>query len=178
MNCLAILLLFSQVTQFSPAPDVPPEPGVYYLQDGKNWISLQKATFSATKASGLDLFVETGGWSTLAMEAVCPGARASTRITTPRPAFYVREAAASPKAVMLVRLAQKRDSRTFHKSTADVTVENTEGFPKGEIRKTVVADYLSGIYSVTPQADLKPGEYLLVLGNTTLSFEFGIDKKK
>ena len=176
MNCFVAIILLLQIAQPSAVTAVPPSPGVYYRQDGNNWITLQKANFSDTKATGLELFIETGGWSDLGMEAACPGANAIARISSARPVFYVRETV-RPEEVMLIQLTRKKNSRVFHKSTANVTVDNTEGFPKAEIRKTVVANHSSGIYSVTPEVDLKPGEYLLVLGNTTLSFDFGIDKK-
>ena len=177
MNYLAALLLLLEMAQSLAAPAVPSALGVYYLQDDKTWISFPKATFSETRANGLDLFVETGGWSNLGMESACPGARSLARISSPRPIFYVREVVA-PDKIMLIQLTRKKNSRIFHKSTAHITVENAEGFPKEEIRKVAVANDSHGILTVTPAADLKPGEFLLVLGNTTLSFDFGIDRKK
>jgi hypothetical protein len=151
-------------------------PGVYYLQDDKNWIGLQKAAISQTKLSGKGLFVETGGYTSLGTDVICQGANASLRISIPRPTFYVRDVGPSTD-VLLIQLTKKRDSRTFHKSSGDATVENKAGARKADIRKTAVTVYPEGTFSITPTIDLKPGEYLLVIGEAD-AVDFGFDPKK
>lgn len=177
MSYFVLLFVLLQGGQAAPAPGIPALPGVYYRQNDTNWVSIPRALLSNTKAKGLGLFVETGGYTNLGTDIVCPGSRASTRILAPRPTFYVRESG-RPKDAMLIRLTQKKKSRTFHTSSNDVSVENKEGFRKANIRKTIVTEYPGGIVSVTPEGDLKPGEYLLVLGAEDTSFDFGIDPKR
>jgi hypothetical protein len=177
MNCFVFLLLLLQVAQSGPPPGLPSSPGVYFRQNEKNWIPLQKTVFSKTTTKGLELFLETGGYSNLGMTVVCPGAKASTRISTPKPAFYIREAGPSTD-VMFIRLARHRDSRGFHKSYAAITVENKEGFIKQDIRKAMVTLDPDRTFTVTPELDLGPGEYLLVIDNAVNSYDFGIDKSE
>ncbi len=177
MRYFVLLFLLFQGGLAARAPGIPASPGVYYRQNDNNWIGIPRASVSSTKAKGLDLFVETGGFTKLGTDIACPGARASTRISAPRPTFYVRESD-GPKDAMLIRLTQKKTSRTFHTSSADATVENKEGFRKADIRKTIVTEYPEKIASITPEEDLKPGEYLLVLGAEDISFDFGIDPKR
>ncbi len=123
---------------------------------------------------GFSLFVETGGYTNLNADLVLPGAKSSVRILVPRPTFYVRELG-RPKDVMLIRLTPKKRSRTFHTSSGRDTVENKGGFKKGDIRKTAIAENPDKTFTVTPEENLKSGEYLLVLGDANASFDFGID---
>lgn len=177
MSYFVLLFLLLQGGQIAQAPGIPASPGVYYRQNDSRWISVPRALISNTKAKGLGLYVETGGFTNLGTDIVCPGAKASTRLVVQRPTFYIRETG-HPKDAMLIRLAQKKASRTFHTSSTDATVENKEGFRKADIRKTIVTEYPDGITSVTLGEDLKPGEYLLVLGATDTSFDFGIDPNR
>jgi hypothetical protein len=177
MNLMAFSLLLFLVSQSALPPDVPAAPGVYYLQNDSGWIALPKAAISQTKLSGKDLFVETGGFTSLGTEVVCQGAKASIRIASARPTFYARDAGPSTD-VLLIQLTKQKDSRTFHKSSASATVENKLGARKSDIRKTAVAVYPGNIFSITPTIDLKPGEYLLVIGEADAGHDFGIDAKK
>jgi hypothetical protein len=177
MRQLGIWLLLFQATQTATAPKIPDSPGVYYMQDNGKWGTLTAASGAKTTTKGLDLFVETGGYTNLETDVVCQGARANTRISIPRPTFYVRGVGAAGNAI-LVEFTQKKERRTFRKSSANVTAENRIGVRKGAVRQTTVTTYPGGIFSVTPEAGLKPGEYLLVLGDAAASYDFGIDRKK
>jgi hypothetical protein len=177
MRHFGIWLLLLQAVQTATAPKVPESPGVYYLQDNVKWRSLAVAPIAKTTTKGLTLFVETGGYTNLDTDVICPGAKAATRFLVPRPTLYVRKVGI-PGNAMLIRLTPKKDSRTFHKSSADVTVENKVGVRKSAIRKTSVTTYPGGLFSITPEVSLKPGEYLLVLGDATESYDFGIDRMK
>ena len=176
MSIVAALLLILQVTPPVPAAGLPAASGVYLRQDDK-WIAFKPAQISGSKTKGLGSFVDTGGYTNLGTNASIPGAKSSTRIFIPQPTFYVREVGHS-KDVMLIRLAKSGNSRTFHTSTGDATVENKEGFRKADIRKTIVTEYPDGTYSVKPEDELKPGEYLVVFGDVGSSYDFGIDEQK
>ncbi len=177
MKYLGIWFLLLQITQSAQAPSVPDSPGVYYRQANGQWISLSKAPIAKTTTKGLGLFVETGGYTNLETDVVCLGAKALVRITGPRPTFYVRGIGSSSDA-MLIQFAQKKDKRTFRKSSGNATVENKVGVKKEAIRETVAAVYDGGVYSVTSATGLKPGEYLLILGDAETSYDFGIDREK
>jgi hypothetical protein len=174
---IGVWLLLLQSVQAIPAPNIPDPPGVYYLQDDGGWVRLTKAPMAKTSTKGLALFVETGGYTNLETDVVCPGARALTRLSGPRPTFYVRGVGSSNDA-MLIQFTQKKESRTFHKSSAAATVENKIGVKKEAIRKTAITSFPDGTFSLMPEADLKPGEYLLIIGDADTSFEFGIDRKR
>jgi hypothetical protein len=177
MILTAFCLLLLQVPQSAPAPAIPSSPGAYYLQNDQNWVGLQKAAITHTKLSGKGLFVETGGYTSLGTVVICQGAKASVRIYAPRPTFYIRNVGPSTD-VLLIQLTKQKDSRSFHKSSGDASVENKAGARKADIRKTVVTVFPEGTFSITPTVDLKPGEYLLVIGEADAGFDFGIDPKK
>jgi len=140
-------------------------------------VRLQPAPVAEMKMRGVDLFVTTGGFTNLGMDIVCHGARAAVRLNAAKPVLFVRGTGSS-KDAMLVRMTQKKDSRTFQTSSADVSVENKSGFKKGDIRKVVVTEYPDHFYVLLPEEDLDPGEYLLVFGSAANSFDFGIDRQK
>lgn len=125
----------------------------------------------------MDLFLRSGGYTVLSMEVKCPGAKAATRFQTAEPVFYIRESA-PPGDVTLVRLTRNRDNRSFRRSSANMSVENKEGFQAEDLRKIAIREYEDGTFSVAPESPLKPGEYLLVVGDLTRSFDFGIDDAK
>jgi len=54
-------------------------------------------------------------------------------------------------------------------------VTNKEGFRRTDVRKLQLTEYADGSFSATPEENLKKGEYLLVFGNASSSFDFGID---
>jgi hypothetical protein len=178
MNMLRVLLLFLlQSSKPAVLPEVPASSGVYYQQNGASWISLQPASMDKMKTKGMELFIETGGYTNLGTSIVCPGAKAALRITVAKPRFFVR-AAGSSKDAMLIRLTQKRDSRTFNTSSTNSSMENKRGFKKGDIRKVAVTEYPDHSYLLTPEEYLSPGEYLLVFGSAVSGYDFGIDRKK
>jgi hypothetical protein len=177
MGWFGVLLLFLQAAQPAAMPDAPTGPGVYYRQGDGAWVRLQAAPIAEMKTKGMELFIETGGYTDLGMSIVCRGAKASLRIPVPKPTFLVREVG-SPKDLILVRLTQKKDRRTFQASSSSATVENKGGFKKGDIHKMAVVPRPDNSFSVTPEEDLHPGEYLLVFGYATASFDFGIDPEK
>lgn len=172
-----LLLLFVQAAETAQISDVPESPGVYYRVEDSAWIRLLPAVTSKASSSGVRLFVDTGGYTDMGMNVTCPGARAAMRIRVPRPTLHVR-AVGSEKDAILVRLTAKKDSRIYKTSFSNVTVENKAGFRKGDIYKLISRANPDGSFSVCPEKELPPGEYLLVLGNAVPAFDFGIDQAK
>jgi len=172
MNLLCFLFFLS--LQAADSPAMPAAAGVYYLQDELNWIRLQPAPVAEMKIKGMDLFIDSGGFFDLQTKIVCRGAKAAVRISAPKPTFFIREISSSQDA-MLVRLVQKKDKRVFQTSPSNATVQNRRGFKKEDVRSVVVTEYPDHSFSMVPEENLKPGEYLLVFGNAGTGFDFGID---
>jgi hypothetical protein len=178
MLWLGILTLFLvQAPKAAPPPDLPEARGIYYRHDSSNWIPLQPAVIADANAKGLELFVNTGGYTDMGMNIACRGSRASLRVLQPNPTFYVR-GIGSIKDAMLIRLKRKKNSRVFETSYSRVTVENKGGFDKRDIYKLTESEYADGSFSIQPEEALPRGEYLLVFGNASTAYDFGIDKAK
>jgi hypothetical protein len=177
---IKLVLLFLFLVQSADAvraPDVPEAPGVYFLQGESAWVPLQPVVTSDANAKGLQLFVYTGGYTDLGLNVACPGSRASIRILVPKPVLYVR-AVGSAKDAMLIRLTQKRDRRVVKTSYSNVTMTNKEGFRPEDVFQLILQESPEGVFSVSPEKELPPGEYLLVLGNGVPAYDFGVDRKK
>jgi|WetSurMetagenome_2_1015567.scaffolds.fasta_scaffold29176_3 hypothetical protein len=154
----------------------PSEAGVYY-QGSADWVQLKPAPIVRMKPKGLGMFMETEGYTSLGTNIVCRGGKAALRIDSSKPVFFVRGTGSS-QDVLIVRLTQAKDARTVRGSSVNISVENKDGFKKGDIRKVAVTEYPDHSFSIAPVKDLNPGEYLLVFGSTASGFDFGIDKKK
>ncbi len=178
MVWLSILLLsLLQAAESAPVLAVPEASGVYYRQNDGSWAGLKPAVTAGAEAKGLKLFVDTGGYTDLGINISCRGARASFRMPVQKPTLFVRGVGASKDAI-IIKLTQKKDSRVFKTAFSDVSVQNKGGFRKEDIHKLNVVEYPDGSFSVTPEKDLDRGEYLLVFGNSTAGYDFGIDKTK
>jgi hypothetical protein len=79
---------------------------------------------------------------------------------------------------MIVQLSRRKDSRTVESSSSAAAVDNKGGFKQKDIRNVTVTINTDDSFSVTPSAELKPGEYLLLFGHTDLAFDFGIQPAK
>jgi hypothetical protein len=169
-----VLLLLPQSARPAPPQDMPADAGVYYRQDDGGWTKLNPARIGEVNAEGVELFIDTGGYTSLGMKGVLNAARASLRISTPRPVFYVRRVGI-PEDAFLIQLKREKNRRVFKTSSADAAIDNKGGFSKKDIRKTAVVAYSDFSFSVTPERALKPGEYLLLFGYATAGYDFGID---
>jgi hypothetical protein len=172
-----LLFFFAQAADAVRVPDAPETPGVYFRQDDSSWTRLKPAVASNANASGIRLFVDTGGYTDMGMSISCPGARALVRFFVPKPTLYIR-AVGSEKDAMIVRLTKKKDKRVYKTSFSKVTVENKAGFSKGDIFKLIHQANPDGSFSVSPEKELPPGEYLLVLGSAESTYDFGIDPER
>ena len=163
--------------QAPPVPGMPKVEGVYYRQGPDKWIKLDGAPPHSSRMGGLDAYLQTDGLTNLDVNYVYPGSRATFQITDPRPTFYVRGVAPAQDA-LVVRLTRKKDSRTVQTESSASMVGNKGGFKKGAVRTVTVVSYSDGSSSITPDEELKPGEYLLAFGYATLGFDFGISQAK
>jgi len=178
MIVLSLLFVFlAQAADAGRSPEVPEAPGVYSLQDESGWVTLQPVVTSDANAKGLQLFVYTGGYTDLGLNIVCPGSRALIRMLGTKPVLYVR-AIGSAKDAMLIRLTKKRNQRVVRTAFSNVNMSNKKGFRREDVFKLILQESPDGFFSVSPEKELPPGEYLLVLGNAVPAYDFGIDRKK
>ena len=175
MKCLYVVLaLLLQNATPELIQNLPPAPGAYYLRNDTGWVRLTKAPIADIKSKDLDMFVMTGGYIDFEIQIECSGAAAETRFAFPRPVFFIR-GSGSLKDLMLIRLSTKKNKRTCQMVSSDATVENKGGFNQKDIYKMKITQYPNRVFSATPEEDLRPGEYLLFLGNTASSYDFGVD---
>lgn len=175
MNGMFVLLLFfMQAATPIAIPDRPIAPGVYYRQSVAKWILMPSARVAQSKAKGLDIYVETGGYTNLDMDVSYNGEQALLRIAAPKPTFFIRDVGASTD-LAVVRLTQKKDLRMCQFSPPVATVDNKLGFKRSDLVKTVITEYPDKSFSVTPEEELRPGEYLLIFDKATSGYDFGIN---
>jgi hypothetical protein len=152
---------------------LPAGAGVYYHQSEATWITLARPVMAATKTEGMEHFLDTYGWSNLNRTIVFEGAAAAIRIPDTKPTFYVRDVG-SAQDVLIAQLTRKKDTREIQASSTNASVNNKEGFKRGNVYRVTAIALSKDLYSVTPEQTLKPGEYLLVFGHAETSFEFGV----
>jgi len=171
------LILISEsaaIAQIPASPkDLPAAAGVYYRQGEAGWISLAQAVMADTRTQGMDRFLDTYGWSNLNRTMVFRGAESAVRILDQKPTFYVR-GVGTAQDVLIVQLAKKKDAREIQASSTNASVNNKEGFKRGSLYRVAATVLAKDFYSVTPEENLKPGEYLLVFGHADTAFDFRI----
>ena len=169
------------VTGQEAKPDAPaglPErAGVYYPQGPEKWIRLDPAFVDDSKVKGMNAYLQTEGLTGLNMDYVYLGVSAPLQLSERRPTFYVREVGA-PQYGQIVQLTQRKENRTVHTASTEVSVGNRGGFKRGEIRPVTITALSDGSFSIVPVSELKPGEYLLALGTAVTGFDFGITATK
>ena len=180
---LVLALAFpSWVTAQSTKPaeseiSLPDGNGVFVKNSAGGWIKLERAKTDDSKAHGMGRFLETDGLSGLNMTLEYRGAQAAIQISDRRPTFHVR-GIGSAKEALIVQLTRKKDSREARIDTTEASFDNKVGFKRGEIRRVATGSISRTEFTVVPDLELKPGEYLLVLGDATAIFDFGVSQSK
>ncbi len=178
MNCLCLfLLVFMQAAKPAPAPGMPAPAGVYFQQGDVQWTKMGTAAMADMKSKGMGDFLETAGYTNLTVTVTYQDAQAKLQIPSARPVFHVR-ATGPAKDAMIVLLTRRKDSRTIRTDSSLATVDNRAGFRKDDIQPVNITVYSDDSYSVTPERDLKPGEYALVFGFANAAYDFGIVRPK
>jgi hypothetical protein len=175
MNLLLIVLL--QAAKPAPVPDLPAEAGVYLRSGTGQWARIEIAPMADMKSKGMSDFLDSAGYTNLDVTVAYQGAQAKLQIPAPRPIFYVR-GAGSPNDAMIVSLTRKSDHRIVRTATAVATVGNRAGFKKDQIHNVSVTVFSDNSFSVTPEEDLKAGEYALVFGFASTAHDFGVTRIK
>jgi hypothetical protein len=175
MNVISLMiLLLVQSVSSGAIPNAPESPGVYVSHGNAAWMKLQPAHALESKTKGLDVYIETGGYTNLNMSVTYRGAKAALRIAATKPIFFVR-GIESAKDFSVIRLASKKDQRAFQSAPSSAAVNNKLGFKKLDIVKMAVVENPDHSFSVTPEESMKPGEYLILFDKITSGYDFGVD---
>jgi hypothetical protein len=167
----------AQEAKPAPPPGMPAAAGVYYQNSSGKWIRVDPVFVDESKIKGMGAYMQTDGLTSLGLNYVYLGISAPLQLSEPRPRFYFR-GVGTAEEVQLVRLTQGRENRTVRTASTDVSVGNKGGFRRSEIRQVAAVVFSDGSFSVTPEQDLKGGEYLLALGSAMKGFDFGITPGK
>jgi hypothetical protein len=169
-------------------PQAAHETGIWLCQqlDGKNKMSMLAPNTFDQVSTGGGFGVGFGG--TAKMRSVLQGIHADLQITVSKPVFYfyfdksgsslssAAKVATDPSDFVLVEMEMHKQQRRL-----EIGKINLGGSKQGLSEKTMRAmqseKVADGIYKVTPQGDLKDGEYAFVYkANTSVGkvFDFGI----
>lgn len=113
------------------------------------------------------------------------GAEAPVQIQEPRPVFYFKQSpymvnvpGRSERDIVLVRFDRKKDHRELQMTSGGSMFNFKAGFSKEKTPDIFVNRISESVFTVMPQQDLPPGEYLLTFGLGASGFDFGIPAQK
>jgi hypothetical protein len=174
--------------------------GVYVMtttRDGKpKMIFIDRAGEAGVKTANVAAFAFTYGIAKAKLKAEIPGPHAQTRVSENRPVFYMyfpemssigsfggTNMISSPNQFTLLGLEAKKDHRETQIAKMGFASQNVGADEKREILFTSERIH-SGMYRVTPKADLAAGEYAFIMatqgagaatGTTVVIYDFGIE---
>lgn len=182
----------------SPNPLDPHAPGIYLLdQRGAGRMTRIDPTLSnQLKTANIWGYAFTSGISSMKMKAVIPNSSARVQSSSRRPTFYFYFTqsgplasvsqfgtaftlmATSPNEFSLLRLEQKRDRREASVGSVGVFSGVKSGIADKARVSFTYEDVAPGVFKVTPNADLTPGQYGFVHSVTPGAgarvFDFGV----
>jgi hypothetical protein len=185
----------------NPDPLVPHAPGIYILDPrGAGRMTRIDATVSnQLKTANLWGYALTSGISSLKMKTVIPNAAARVRASSRRPTFYfyfnqnsplasINEfsagfaaTATSPNEFSLIRFDARRDRREALVASVNLFSGMKSGVNDKARVQFTYEDVAPGVFKVTPNAELAPGEYGFMYsigaqaGSTARIFDFSVN---
>jgi hypothetical protein len=175
----------------SPDPRAPHASGIYLLASEATpvkMVRIDATSSNQTKTGGMLGYALTGGIAKIKINTVVPGSSARVRTPAARPKFYFyfdqassglsggapggfwlagpASPVTSPNEFSLVRFNVKKDRReaavgSFNLGGAKAGVQDNQRVPMTYV------DVRPGVFEVTPQRDLPPGEYGFVYSSST-----------
>lgn len=162
----------------SPDPRVPHTPGFYILDDWSGAPRMQKIdpiASTQTKTGGVLGYALSGGIATASVKAVIPGGTAKRQAPRPRPVFYVffdppgpsqsavfstgfGNTIQSPNEFSLIDLDEKKGRREARVGSLNLAGAKTGVMDQDQI-PFAYEQVSTFVYKITPERDLKPGEY-------------------
>jgi len=188
------------VDNSDPNPLAPHAPGIYLLdtRSTARMVRIDPTVSNQLKTSNLWGYALTSGISSMKMKAVIPNATARVRASNRRPVFYfyfnqnsplaaINEfsagfaaTATSPNEFSLIRFDPKKDRREAAVASVNLFAGVKSGIgDKARIQFTY-EDVAPGVFKVTPDAELAPGEYGFMYsigaqaGATARIFDFSV----
>jgi hypothetical protein len=113
-------------------------------------------------------------------------AEARIQIEDRRPTFYIKElpalasiAGRTERDLIIIRFDKKKDHRELQTTSGGNMFTFKSGISKERLPDIITKTIFDGIFTVTPNDDLKPGEYMLTFSALgTGGYDFGITGKK
>lgn len=162
----------------NPNPLAPHSPGIYLLdRGGAKMVRLSATSSNQVKTSNYWGFALTGGLSSMKKKLVIPNRTARTQSTHRRPTFYfyfgkpgvladltgfnsnVAVSASSPNEFSLVRLEQNKNHREAAIGSINIISRVKSGVSDKARVPFTYDDVAPGVFRLTPETDLEPGEY-------------------
>ncbi|MDI9613579.1 MAG: hypothetical protein QM330_11140 [Acidobacteriota bacterium] len=173
MNWFALLLILESAL-VAGIDNAPREAGVYMLRGDAEWVELEPAPVAGARTRGLEMFIETGGYTRFFVDIAFAGEKAAWRTTDRSPRFFFR-GPFSPADLLIVRLTPRGGRRLGRTSPGSASVTNKAGFPHADLVRLRTSVRDDGSFLAIPEDPLSPGEYLLVAGDVDSGRDFGVD---
>ena len=176
----ATLLLFILCgLGFSQDVSAPQSNGAFYKL-GNDWKPLQQLAMSGGGAKHMAKLFVPG--LTPQIVWTFRGAEAPVQIEDRRPTFYFKQLAAldgiaghSERDLSIIRFDKKKDHRELQTTNGGNMFTLKSGIGKDRLPEVTARKLAAGVFAVTPNEDLKPGEYLLTFSSYgTTGYDFGI----
>ena len=162
----ALLCLFC-AAGFAQSP--PWEPGVYIQNaiDANKWDKLYLASTAGARTAGVAKSDFSLGIASKKFELTYRDAEAPVRTSNPKPVFrIVGPSRTAPRDIIVVRLQQMKDHRELQVGGVNDWSGTSFGYPPDATISVDVQQDATGM-TLTPKADLRPGEYILFASTPT-----------
>ena len=179
-----VVLLIAVIAYSAHGTDVPHDvqslaDGFYY-QSSQGWKKLEPISMAGGGLKHVGKMFVPG--LTPQMVWTFHGEEAPVQIEDKRPTFCIKElpsladvAGRSGRDLIIVRLDKKKDHRELQTTSGGNMFTFKAGIGKDRLPDITTKTVSDGVFVVTPNEDLKPGEYMLTfaaLGNS--GYDFGI----
>ena len=179
LSILVASALFAQTPVVVEKDAVPQEDGFYYKSPA-GWQKLQPITMTGGGTKHMGKMFVPG--LTPQMVWTFRGAEAPIQISEHKPVFYIKElpalaniAGRSERDVVIVRFDKKKDHRELQTTNLGDMFTFEAGLSKDRTPDIPTKTVAEGVFTVTPNQDLAPGEYLLTFGASGYSgYDFSI----
>ena len=152
----------------------------FYYQSSQGWKMLEPISMAGGGLKHVGKMFVPG--LTPQMVWTFRGAEAPVQIEDKRPTFCIKElpslasvAGRSERDLVIVRFDKKKDRRELQTTNGGNMFTFKAGLSKDRTPDITTKTIADGVFIVTPNEDLKPGEYMLTfgaLGNT--GYDFGV----
>jgi hypothetical protein len=156
-------LVLSATVALAADQPIPTEKGTY-IQDSNSWNKMYLASVIGVKNGGVAASAFTYGIAKAHVEVIYRDAEAPVKTSNAKPTFrVVGDLDVAPRDIIIVRVEKKKDHRELQTAKAGLWSGINSQYPREAITEVSVQQVDGGVV-ITPNSDLKPGEYLLFAG--------------